>query len=456
MFLFERTRLLLNYSNLGCCLATRWPTTVQRMNVMMKYLILFVSLALLSPASWALDDLAERYVHLALELGEYDTDYVDAYLGPAEWREQARTQLRPQKQLAADIAAFLQELTGVSPESELEQHRLDHLLKNVRAMDVRARMVTGESFSFATEARLIYDVELSEYEMGRFDELLVEIDALVPGKGDLAERVDAFRSLLAIAPDKVEAVFQAAVDECRRRTEMHIELPANERYSLDLVTGTSWGAYNWYQGDNHSLVQVNLDFPLNIDRAVDLGCHEGYPGHHVWNMMVENRLLKERGWIEYAVFPLFSPAALVAEGSGNYGVDLAFPGDDKIRFEREVLFPMAGLDPQLAEPLERLNSLTSELAFARAATIRLYLDGEISRDKAIERTRKYSLTSREKAEKSVRFAEQYRSYVLNYSLGKALVKAYVERQANDPEGRWKTFERILVEMPTASELASSP
>ena len=423
---------------------------------MIKFLTLFISLALLSPNLWAMDELAERYVRLALEYGEHDKDYVDAYLGPSQWREQAREQLRPQQQLTADIAGLLQELSNISPGSELEQHRLDHLLKTVRAMDTRARIVMGEPFSFATEARLIYDVELPEYEMRRFDELLAEIDVLVPGEGDLAERVDAFRSQFNIAADKVESVFQAAVDECRRRSEEHIGLPENERYTLEFVTGTNWGGYNWYQGDNHSLMQVNLDFPLKIDRAVDLGCHEGYPGHHVWNMMVENRLLKERGWIEYAVFPLFSPAALVAEGSGNYGVELAFPGDEKVRFEREVLYPMAGLDPQLAESLERLNGLTSELAFARVATTRLYLDGEISRETAIERTRKYGLTSKERAEKSVRFTEQYRSYVLNYSIGKALVQAYIERQSDDPEGRWQAFQRMLVEMPTASELVALP
>jgi hypothetical protein len=423
---------------------------------MIKFLTLFISLALLSPNLWAMDELAERYVRLALEYGEYDKDYVDAYLGPRQWREQAREQLRPQQQLTAEIAGLLQELSNFTPGSELEQHRLDQLLKTVRAMDARARIAMGEPFSFASEARLIYDVELPEYEMRRFDQLLAEIDVLVPGEGDLAERVDAFRSQFDIAPDKVDTVFQAAVDECRRRTEEHIRLPENERYTLEYVTGTSWGGYNWYQGDNHSLMQVNLDFPLKIDRAVDLGCHEGYPGHHVWNMMVENRLLKERGWIEYAVFPLFSPAALVSEGSGNYGVELAFPGDEKVQFEREVLYPMAGLDPQLAESLERLNGLTSELAFAQLATTRLFLDGEISRETAIERTRKYGLTSRERAEKSVRFTEQYRSYVLNYSIGKALVQAYIERQSDDPEGRWQAFQRMLVEMPTASELVASP
>ena len=172
--------------------------------------------------------------------------------------------------------------------------------------------------------------------------------------------------------------------------------------------------------------------------------------------MVENRLLNKRGWIEYSVFPLFSPAALVAEGSGNYGIELAFPRNEKIKFEREVLYPMAGLDPLLAERLERLNELTSELAFAELAITQLYLDGEISREQAIERTRKYGMTSKERAEKDIRFAEQYRSYVLNYSVGKALVAEYIERQADDQEGRWRAFERMLVEMPTASELVAVP
>ena len=135
---------------------------------------------------------------------------------------------------------------------------------------------------------------------------------------------------------------------------------------------------------------------------------------------------------------------------------LAFPGDEKTGFEREVLFPMAGLDPKLADQLESLNKLTLELGFSRVASMQLYLDGEISREEAIERTRKYGLTSRDRAEKSVSFAEQYRSYILNYSVGKALVQAYIERQANDPVGRWKAFERMLVEMPTASELVASP
>ncbi|NIV17481.1 MAG: hypothetical protein GWN47_03535, partial [Woeseiaceae bacterium] len=59
------------------------------------------------------------------------------------------------------------------------------------------------------------------------------------------------------------------------------------------------------------------DLPIFIDRAVDLGCHEGYPGHHTFNVLLEKNLVTDRGWTEFTLYPLFSPQSLIAEGSGN-------------------------------------------------------------------------------------------------------------------------------------------
>jgi len=84
--------------------------------------------------------------------------------------------------------------------------------------------------------------------------------------------------------------------------------------------------------------------PSYIDSAVDLGCHEGYPGHHTYNALLEQNLVRNKGWTEFSLYPLFSPQSLLAEGSANYGIELAFPGDERIEFEREHLFPLAGLD----------------------------------------------------------------------------------------------------------------
>ncbi len=41
-----------------------------------------------------MDTIAESYVRLVLAVGEHDADYVDAFYGPAEWREQVTEQGR--------------------------------------------------------------------------------------------------------------------------------------------------------------------------------------------------------------------------------------------------------------------------------------------------------------------------------------------------------------------------
>ena len=399
-----------------------------------------------------LNEAAERYVKLALELGEYDPDYVDAYLGPDEWAVAAKENLRSKEALALAIAGLFAEIQAMSPTGDEAIMRRKALLLNVRAMDTRIRMVGGEKFTFAEEARLIYDATLPDYQFAEFDQTLAEIDALIPGEGDLAERVDAFRNTLVIPEDRLDAVITLAIEECRKRSARYISLPASENFILEYVNDKNWSGYNWYQGNDRSLMQINLDFPVKIDRAIGLGCHEGYPGHHVWNVLVENKLLKENGWIEYSIFPLFSPEGLIGEGSANYGVGLAFPGDEKIEYEREVLFPLAGLDPQKAVMLDKLNDLTDRLGHATTATAQLYLDGKISRQEAIEQRRKYSLVSPERAEQSVRFIEQYRSYVLNYNLGKDIVTEYIEKQSDDQSSRWQAFERMLTELPSASSM----
>ena len=46
------------------------------------------------PAS-PMNDIAERYVKLVLALGQHDADYVDAYYGPPEWKQQAESRKAP-------------------------------------------------------------------------------------------------------------------------------------------------------------------------------------------------------------------------------------------------------------------------------------------------------------------------------------------------------------------------
>ena len=400
----------------------------------------------------SLNALGAEFVKLALALGEHDPAFVDAYHGPAQWAEEAKQDQRPLELLESDANGLL---ISVIRANALEPSVRGAMLEKLtRAALTRIQMAGGETFSFDEETRLLYDAVAPQYDLAAFDAVLAEVDALLPGEGELSDRVAAFRDGLAIPADRLQAVFDAAIAECRKRTLAHYDLPADERFSLEFVTDEPWSGYNWYQGDHESLIQVNTDFPIVIDRAVDLGCHEGYPGHHTWNVFIERDILGKQGWIEYSLSPLFSPLGVTGEGSGNYGIELAFPGDEKIAFEREVLFPLAGLDPAQAETLEKLNALRQRLSHVDNHVAREYLDGRISREEAVKLIRKYKLETRERAEQRVRFIETYRGYVLNYNIGRDIVAGFVEGNVANGKDPWDAFEILLTTPLSASDIAA--
>ena len=398
------------------------------------------------------DAIAERFVKLALGIGQHDPAFVDAYQGPEEWRTQVEAADRSLAQLSIDAMALINDLNTVKTHDE--PARIDMMKKQLTAALTRIRMAQGKIYPFNEETRLLYDAVAPDYDLTEFDEVLFQIDQLLPGEGTTAERMQAFRASLAIPDDKLQPVFDAAITECRKRTLRHYDLPKSETFRLEFVEDKPWSGYNWYQGNYESLIQVNTDLPIIIDRAVDLGCHEGYPGHHTWNVLLERDVLKKKGWKEYYVYPLFSPLSVTAEGSANYGIDLAFPEEEKIAFERDVLFPIAGLDPSQAETLGKVNALRARLSHVRNHYAREYLDGRMSREDAIQMAMKYELHSRDRAEKTLEFIDTYRGYVINYNLGKDIVTDFIDARVSGGEDRWTVFETVLRTPTTASDLVA--
>ncbi len=391
-----------------------------------------------------LDELAREYLFLELSMGQHDPAHVDAYFGPAELQAAAEDQALSLDEILAasgDLAARLATIdTG---DDALLRMRIDGLIARLEALDTRIAINKGEYLRFDDEAAALFGSRAPDYDAAHFQAILDQVDALLPGDGPLASRVEAFNSRFVIPLDRMDAVFQAAMNECRRRTLAHIDLPENESFSIEYVNDKPWTGYNWYQGNAHSLIQLNTDFPMYISKAIDLGCHEGYPGHHTFNALLEEKLVREQGWIEYSLYPLFSPQSLIAEGSGNYGIDLAFPGDERQRFEEEVLFPLAGLDADQADLYYEVFALIEQLGFADNEAARDYLNGTMSREEAADWVHTYKLESRDRSMQRTRFFDAYRSYVINYNHGKALVADYVERGNPDVDERWARFEKLL-------------
>ena len=411
-----------------------------------------------SAAAVATDDLspiAEHYVKLVLAMGQHDPDYVDAYYGPPEWKTDVDKTKKPLDVIGNEASDLLQKLGNIKPSAEeMLRLRQQHLVKQLKSLIARTQMLRGQKLPFDEESQAIYDAVAPKYPDTHFQGVLDKLAAKIPGEGPLWERYENWRKPFQIPNEKLDTVFQLAIKECRARTLSHLTLPANESFTVEYVTNKPWGGYNWYKGDFRSLIQVNTDLPTFIDRAVDLAAHEGYPGHHVYNALLEKNLVRDRGWMEFSIYPLFSPQSLIAEGTANFGRELVFTKAERQKFEKEVLFPAAGIDPKRADEYYEVEEMIKDLGYAVTEAARRLINGEFDEKAATEWLQKYTVNDPARAEKRVQFIQRYRSYVINYSLGEDMVQQYVDKNAGltkkednpSPEvqaKRWKVFGDLL-------------
>ncbi len=400
----------------------------------------------------AAHQLAADFVRLSLEAGAHEAGYIDAYYGDSAVRQAAEAAPRSKADLthaAAQLRRTAEDLKQRSTDP-MEQRRLAALSAQIYAAETRLRMMQGETFRFADEAERLFGVRPLLRPLSAYDAPLAALDKMLAGPEPLPQRVEQFSARYTIAKDRLQSVFDKAIALCRAKSMAHIPMPNDESFALAFVTDKSWSGYNYYQGNFHSKIEVNTDFPIRLPRAIDLGCHEGYPGHHLLNMKLEEKLVRERGWQEFSVYPLYSPLSLIAEGSANYGIKLAFP--DKQQVERDILMPLAGLPPADNDLYWQVQDAMAAIAGARLTIAQQYLDKEIDRPTAVALSQKYLLLTPERAEQSIRFTEQYRSYVINYGLGEDMVRAFIEAGGADAKTRWQRMEKLISEPTLPSDL----
>ncbi len=406
-------------------------------------------------AADGMNAVAERYVRLVLALGQHDPDYVDAFYGPTEWKTQAEKEKKSLDAIGVEAAELNATLTKIPDAAtsgdEMAQLRREYLQKQISALVARVGILKGEKLKFDDESRALYDAVAPTYRQSgsdpdsHFGEIIAQLEKKIPGNGPLWQRYEEWRKPFLIPKERLDTVFQAAIKECRARTLAHVSLPPNESFTVEYVTNKPWGGYNWYKGNFHSVIQVNTDLPTYIDRAVDLAAHEGYPGHHVYNSLLEKNLVRDRGWVEFSVYPLFSPQSLVAEGTANFGREVAFPTKaERIKFEKEVLFPAAGIDSKRADEYYAVHDLMKQLDYAVNEAARRLINGEIDENAAVQWLQKYAVMEPARSKQRIKFIQRYRSYVINYNLGEDMVRRYIEkRSGTDPEKRWSEFAKLL-------------
>jgi hypothetical protein len=389
-----------------------------------------------------LQPLADRFVSLALQLGHlpgHEAE-VDSYFGPPSLALGAAA--RPQTLAQLSVAAHGLDADLAREQQGAASGRGERLLGQTRSLAALIdQLQRPQPLSFAREAVAIYAMSMPVVDRRATRRTLRALDALLPGHGAITERLETFQGRFVIPPERRKAVFERALQACRERTLRHWTLPAGEHLEVEW-TDTVPAAWHRYRGGGRSTLEINAQAVALVGQALDVACHEAYPGHHAQFLLLDQKAGPGGAAVEDSIALLHSPVSVLREGAANFGVALAFPLPERVAFDRQVLFPLAGIDPALAQRYEEVNALVMELSAAAVPILAAYRDGRSSFGAAAAELEDSALIGSPQA--LLRFEDDEGAYALGYTAARDRVRHYVEvRSACTGQDPWQVLAEVV-------------
>jgi hypothetical protein len=382
--------------------------------------------------------IVERYIELGLRIGRHIDGFVDAYYGPADVANRiAAEPRRPPVALVDDARRLVTDLDAGADAEAISAERRRWIRAQVVGLLTSARKLAGETIPYRDEVEACYGVRPQPVPEDELEAAHRRLDAVIPGTRPLMERYIEWREAQAVPTDKLERAIASIAEDLRDRTGRQFGLPEGEQVDFELVTDQPWSGFNYYLGGLRSRVAINVDLPVLATSLGHLVAHEAYPGHHTEHSRKEVGLVRQRGWLEEAIFLVGTPQCLLAEGLADLGLEVvagARPEPSIAEHLRPLGIPY---DPEIVATV----SVAGEAIGAVRANVALLIhEGGATADEAIAYAERWALLPRNRAEKMIQFLTDptWSSYIHCYVDGLPLCRQYV---GGDPA----KFERLITE-----------
>ena len=117
-------------------------------------------------------------------------------------------------------------------------NRVAYLGKDVKAMEMLCRKLSGEHFSLMEEARFCLDIHPEWAREEEFEKAHALYEMVLPGRGSLAEQLQPYREEIAYPVEHLNdfaRYIDQACAETRKRTSSFVELPNDEAIDIQYL-----------------------------------------------------------------------------------------------------------------------------------------------------------------------------------------------------------------------------
>ena len=415
--------------------------------------------------------LAEDYIDIALKLDEISRGEVDSYYGSYDSGQILEASLDEIIIDAGDLKARVDSVREAISDQRLEglALKVDHLLR------VLGFLANGDLLPFSEELGGFFGIRIDELSpetrldaSGRVvsveraptalelaaSEAKEELDKLLPGQGSLPFRVSNFQSRFLVPLSQREQLFELALDACEKNTKENWELPLDSGVKINWTREVS-SPWHSYLGEGASEISINPLAMGYIGLMIDVACHEGYPGHHAQHVLLEQSLNHVGDFSpEERLMLLRTQKTAVLEGAADYGIGLAFPQDKRLEFERDVLFPLAGLDTSEIESYLRVHHLVKIANAGVTKTIQAYADEKLPSVAAAVRLENDFLVASPRG--VLEFVDRYGAYAAIYPLSTLTITGFLDGQVKSKIAYWKELEELIIDVEKLPEGFLSP
>ncbi len=391
--------------------------------------------------------LVQQYVELGLRLGRHNPEIVDAYYGPPQWKAAIDAEPpRPPGSLVADARRLIADLDA-AVEPDISAARRRWIRAQLEGACVVARVLDGESIAYLDEVEACFGVRPEPVTPDEIEAAHRDLDAALPGSGDLAARMAAMRDRHVIPVDRLPAVTGNLLDELRGLTRSAFGLPDDEHVEFELVSDKPWSGFNHYLGGLRSRVAINTDVPVLSSSIAHLVAHEAYPGHHTEHVHKEVGLVRARRQVEETIFVIGTPSCLMAEGLADLGLEALLGDEPHSAVETMVRAAGAPFEIESVRAVARFGDVSGRVRGLLAVELH---DQGVDVDTVIAHAERWLLLDHQRATQVVRFLNDptWRAYVFCYAEGYRRCRDFV---AGDPT----RFARLLDEQLLPADLVAA-
>ena len=322
--------------------------------------------------------------------------------------------------------------------------RAEWIKSNIRATKFSIKQTEERIDDFDTESIQYFGVQAPVYDEQFFKDINKNLEKMLPGKGTTKERFISLSQRFVIPKDKIDTIMKTIIGEARKRTKANVRLPEGESISLKYTSKVSFQGSTFYSGNNKSVILINTEFPIGIYTAIGVICHEAYPGHHVYNLVMD-RNKREKGWDEMNFSLVFGPQGFMSEAIPSFGMGMIFSNEDLMKFAKEVLLPIARIDTTGFNLYSKIFFSRGGVSNLSSEISRRLIKGTLSEDEAISWEINYGFLTKEEALYAIENCKNYRSRIISYNYGVDLIRKFVNKSSdvNDKKSRWKAYYYLL-------------